>query len=307
MSSTSAPVLPQPGQVRRGRRLLAAAAVLVIVAAVATAFRAQPVTPGAWLEQAPVMVIAHRGASGHAPENTLPAFQLALEMGAHALEMDVTLTADGEVVLMHDPTVDRTTDGTGDITTLTLAQVKALDAGYGFTAPDGSHPFRGQGIEVPTLSEVLTTFPDALLLLDVKTEGGLPLADRVVEVIRAHEAVDRVMIGAFDGDIMRRIRQQLPGVTTSLAEDESILFFALQVPRLHQWYRPPAPALQVPEYSGRIHVLTPRFVAAAHQLGMKVHVWTVNDAGDMARFVDMGVDGLITDYPDRALEVLAGR
>ncbi|HEX6988149.1 MAG TPA: glycerophosphodiester phosphodiesterase [Bacillota bacterium] len=280
---------------------------MVLVVAVAMLFQADPVTPSPWLEQAPVMVIAHRGASGHAPENTLPAFQLALDMGAHALELDVTLTADGEVVLMHDPTVDRTTDGTGDITTLTLAEVKALDAGYDFTARDGSHPFRGQGIEVPTLSEVLTAFPDASVLLDVKTEGGLPLADRVVEVIRAYDAEDRVMIGAFDGDIMRRIREQLPGVTTSLAEDEGILFFALQVPGLHRWYRAPAPALQVPEYSGRIHVLTPRFVAAAHDLGMKVHVWTVNEADDIARFVDMGVDGLITDYPDRALEVLAGR
>src|SRR5690606_30302773 len=148
------PIRAQRLPARRSRRLLRAAAVFVILAAIALLFRAEPVAPAPWLEQAPVLVIAHRGASGHAPENTLPAFELALAMGAHALEMDVTLTADDEVVLMHDPTVDRTTDGTGDITTLTLAQVKVLDAGYGFTAPDGSHPFRGQGIEVPTLSEV---------------------------------------------------------------------------------------------------------------------------------------------------------
>lgn len=119
-----------------------------------------------------VEVIAHGGAQGHAPGNTLPAFALALEQGADTLEMDLQLTADGEIVVIHDGIVDRTTDGTGAVVDLTLAELRQFDAGYGFEDVDGGTPYRGQGVTIPTLTEVFETFPETPMIVELKTDAG---------------------------------------------------------------------------------------------------------------------------------------
>jgi glycerophosphoryl diester phosphodiesterase len=174
---------------RAGRRRRRAAIVLALLGtALVVAFLAQtpPRERVPHFADLPVANIAHAGAQGHAPDNTLEAFELALEMGADTLEMDAQITADGEIVLHHDGTVDRQTDGTGAVVELTLAELKELDAGHGFEDDDGGFPWRGQGVEIPTLEEVFDAFPDTYLIVELKTDGGPAIVDAVVERIEAH-------------------------------------------------------------------------------------------------------------------------
>lgn len=253
------------------------------------------------------LVLAHRGGADLAPENTLVAFQNAVDLGVDALELDVHTTADGTVVVIHDETVDRTTDGTGAVHALTLAELRELDAAYRFTLDDGqTFPLRGQGIMVPTLEEVLTTFPDTRVNIEIKqTEPAIEAG--VKEIIDRTGAQDRVLVGSEYDDVLARFRALAPDIATSAAAGEARTFYLAQLLRVSAIYRPLADAFQVPEYSGSTHVVTPSFVDAAHHHGVKVHVWTVNDAETMRRLLDIGVDGIITDRPDVALEVVNER
>lgn len=253
------------------------------------------------------LVLAHRGGADLAPENTLVAFQNAVDLGVDALELDVHTTADGTVVVIHDATVDRTTDGTGAVHGLTLAELRQLDAGYRFTPDDGqTFPLRGQGIVVPTLDEVLTAFPDMRVNIEIKqSEPAIEAA--VKEIIDRTGAQDRVLVGSEYDDVLARFRALAPEIATSAAAGEARTFYLAQLLRVSAIYRPLADAFQVPEYSGSTHVVTPSFVDAAHHHGVKVHVWTVNDAETMRRLLDIGVDGIITDRPDVALEVVNER
>jgi glycerophosphoryl diester phosphodiesterase len=286
------------------RVLLVVLIVLAVAGAAAWVLRAPEVEAPGYLGSPPPRVIAHRGASGHAPGNTLEAFRLAVEMGADILEMDLQLTADGRVVVIHDDTVDGTTDGSGAVSDLTLAEVKALDAGYRFERPAGEFPFRGAGVVIPTLEEVLEAFAGTPLNLEMKTPAGPRIAEALAGVLRRHRAEDRVLVASFSAEILERFRELMPGVATSLAESEVRTLYVLHRAFLDRWYRSPGVAVQVPERSGGLHVVTPSFLAAARRLGLQVHVWTINDPADMRRLVDLGVDGIITDYPDRLAAVL---
>lgn len=270
----------------------------VLATALVLAWLAVPAPPQApaFLRESPVLVVAHQGASGHVPGDTLESFRLGFEMGAHVAEMDLHLTSDGRVVVIHDATVDRTTNGSGPVAGMTLRELKALDAGYGFTGPDGSRPYRGRGLTVPTLDEVFEAFPGRPLLLELKPEADPSLADAVAERIEAHSARDRVVVASFSGETLRRFRARMPDVATSFSLDEALAFLALG---LHPWYRPPGQVLQVPEHLGSFPLVNPVFLWVARHRGLDVHVWTVNETADMERLLAMGVDGIITDYPDR--------
>ena len=251
-----------------------------------------------------VLVVAHRGGRGLWPENTLYAFERAVELGVGVLEMDVHSTKDGALVVMHDRTVDRTTDGTGPIQDFTLAELEELDAGYNWSDDDGqTFPFRGQGIAVPTVAEVLAAFPDVLMNIEIK-QSQPPIAASLCQVIRDYGMTERVLIASFDTDTIKEFRTACPEVATTAGEDEVRILFGLNLAFLGAIYSPPAEAVQVPEYSGDLHVVTRRFVHTAHARNMEVHVWMVNDADDMQRFLDLGVDGIITDHPDRLLALL---
>lgn len=249
-------------------------------------------------------VIAHQGGDGLWPGNTLFAFQQAAEMGVDVLEMDLHQSADGVLVLMHDETVDRTTDGRGLIRELSLAELKQLDAGYDWS-PDGeqSTPFRGQGIQVPTLEEVFQAFPDYLFNIEIKqVEPSVGAA--FCDLIRQYGLEIRVLVASFHSQAMQDFRQACPQVATSATRSETTIFFALNSVYLGRLVTPPYQAVQVPEYSSGLRVLSPRFVRGAHGRGLEVHAWTINTTADMQRFLDMGVDGLITDRPDLLLELL---
>ena len=251
-----------------------------------------------------VIVLAHRGFRGAYPENTMLAFQKAAELGVDGLEMDIHATRDGVLVISHDETVDRTTDGSGLIKEMTLAELQRLDAGYRWTADGGqTFPFRGQGIAMPTLAEALKALPQFWINVDIK-QSVPSIVMPFVAMIRRLGMADNMMVGSFDAATARQFRRQCPEVAAAASEPEARRLFVLSRLRLGRFYQGQAQAMQLPEYSGRFRIITPRFVRDAHRVGTAVHVWTVNETADMRRFIDMDVDGLITDYPDRLLKLL---
>jgi glycerophosphoryl diester phosphodiesterase len=224
------------------------------------------------------------------------AFAAGLAAGADRLELDVHATADGHVVVLHDATVDRTTDGTGAVRSTTLAALERLDAGHRFTSADGSHPWRGRGVRVPTLRALLEAHPDVPLNIEVKQDDP-PIVERVLADLDAFGARGRTLLAAEHHHIMEAIRAAAPDVLTSSSSAEVADFvFRERDGRLADW-RPVAVALQVPPEHGGIPIVTAATVAAAHRAGVEVHVWTINDEAEMARLLDLGVDALMTDLP----------
>lgn len=255
-------------------------------------------------EKMPFLVFAHRGGGGLFPENTLGAFEYSARMGADVLELDAHSTADGTLVVLHDQTVDRTTDGRGRINDLTLDELKKLDAGFPFT-PDGGQtfPFRGKGITVPTLEEIFTALPDKTFNIEPKQSAPSIVAS-LCEMIRRHKMTDKVIVGSFRQAVIDEFRQTCPEVATSATPSEVSEFLALSKTGLSESYSPPFQALQVPQNLSGLAVVTKAFVENAHRKNLKVHVWTINETADMQRLLGLGVDGIMTDYPDRLLNLL---
>jgi glycerophosphoryl diester phosphodiesterase len=252
------------------------------------------------------LIYAHRGGAALRPENTIAAFDHGLACGAEGLEFDVHLSRDGMVVIHHDDTLERTTNGRGPLAALTASELAALDAGYHFEDEDDTgFPFRGQGIGVPTLREVLRRYPEVRLIIELKAGGG-QLAQRVVDEVRAAGAVDRVAVGSFYPEAIDAVRRYEPAIATGAVKEETR--WALY----RAWIglgigATPYREFQVPEWAGYTPIVTRRFVAAAHRAGIPVKVWTVNGADDMRRLVAIGVDALITDRPDVARSVVDSR
>lgn len=246
------------------------------------------------------LVIAHRGGGGAAPENTLNAFTRAIEAGADVIEIDVRATADGELVVLHDAAVDRTTNGAGSVGELTAAQLRKLDAGYKWT-PDGgaTYPLRAKNVVVPTLGEVFDAFPSMRFNIEPKQETP-SIINPLCRLLRERKMTDRIVVGSFKGAIIEAFRRECPEVATSAAPLEVSKFLAMYKAGLSKSYTPPMQALQIPDFGG----VTKEFVAAAHERNLQVHVWTINETADMKRLLEAGVDGIMTDYPDRLLTVL---
>lgn len=280
---------------------------LLVVAGIAygvLAVTARPVPDHPFFAGDQVLVIAHQGGEQLRPSNTLAAFAHAVELGVDVLEMDIHGTADGAIVVMHDDTVDRTTDGTGRLKEMTLDEIKSLDAGYYWSDDDGTtYPFRGQGIKVPALEEVFASFPGMLMNIEIKQESP-SIVGPFCQLLRDSGMADRALVASFHETTMDEFRETCPEVATSMVESEIRPLFVLNMAFLGSVYRAPSEAIQVPEYSGNLHVVTERFVRAAHGHNVDVHVWTVNEVEDMRRLLDLGVDGIITDRPDRLLALL---
>jgi glycerophosphoryl diester phosphodiesterase len=281
---------------------------VVLAGVIAAAWlQTDPIDPVPHFAERKVSIIAHAGAQGHAPPNTMEAFEAALELGADTLEMDLQVTADGRIVTIHDGTVDRTTDGTGPVAELTLEELQALDAGYTWVDDQGDIPFRGQGVRHAALSEVFEAFPDTHLVIELKTDGGEAIIQPTIDLIVEHDRADSVTVASFSEDYLGPVREQLPGVPTNMPESETYDFYVRHLVGLHPWWNPPGMLYQVPEVHEGRQVITPRFVRAAERLGVGVQVWTVNDPEQMHRLLDAGVHGILTDYPERVVEVLEER
>jgi glycerophosphoryl diester phosphodiesterase len=250
------------------------------------------------------LVFAHRGGGGLFPENTLEAFKYSASLGVDVLELDVHSTADGRLVVTHDRSVDRTTDGSGRVNEMTLDELKRLDAGYHFS-PDGgkTFPFRGRGITIPTLEEIFDALPDMTFNVEPKQQTP-SIVKPLCGILRERKMTGRVIVGSFRQEVLDEFRAECPEVATSASPSEAGYFLAMYKTGLAESYTPPMQALQVPERLGYLNVVSEDFVKAAHRLNLKVHVWTVNETEDMRRLTEMGVDGIMTDYPDRLLKLL---
>jgi glycerophosphoryl diester phosphodiesterase len=267
-----------------------------------------------------VIAFAHQGGSFEGPSSTLAAIGHALEAGASAIELDVHATRDRHVVVCHDETVDRTTNGRGEIAALSLAELRGLDNAYWWIEGEAVTPgrrdeeyvLRGRApadrrFGVATLEEVAEAFPGVLLNLDLKRTSPdvEPYEGLLAEELRRLDRASSVIVASFHDDAIQRFRALAPEVATSGATHETAAFFFSH--HEAEPVVPPVAALQVPATFGDIAVVTESFVAAAHRAGLAVHVWTVNDVDEMGRLVDLGVDGVVSDRPTVLAAYLEGR
>ena len=276
-----------------------AAALYFIAAALST-----PVPPHPFAPDDRVLVIAHRGGWHLGPEHTLPTYTRSVELGADVIELDVRLCKDSVPVVVHDRTVDRTTDGSGPVRDLTLAKLKKLDAAYRWSPDDGkTFPFRGKGYTIPTLNEIFTAFPDLRMFIELKPNNPT-LATSLCHTLRDFRKTDQVIIASFDGDITRTFRTACPEVPTAATGTEALTFFLLNRLHLGAAFQPSAQAFQIPLHLGPLDVATPHFTKGARNHNMAVHVWTVNKKEDMQTLIKAGINGIITSNPQTLLELL---
>lgn len=262
---------------------------------------------GGFFSGAKPRVFGHRGAMGEFPENTLLSFERALEQGATCLETDVHASRDGHPVLFHDETLERTTNGSGFLREHTLRELKALDAGWRFTADGGAtYPFRGRGLRIPTLEEFFSRFPGVKTTLEIK-QSDPSVENLILELARRLDRLGDILLASERDVIMKRILDSGVRVATSFsaAEVVALLQSASSVDSAPQG--PPDRALQVPERWGGVQVVSAGLVEAAHARGLEVHVWTVNQTADMEHLLRLGVDGIVTDFPARLAALLRSR
>ncbi len=247
------------------------------------------------------LLFAHRGGAKLAPENTMEAFRTAVERWeVDVLEMDVHATSDGELVVIHDGTVDRTTDGEGAVRDLTLRELEVLDAGYRFVDLEGARSFRGRGIVIPRFLDVLEAFPGVRMNVDAKGEGTTA---RLIEAVRGAGATERVLLASV-GEAGRADRHGYRGPTSASRRQIRLFHYLHRLPGGGP-YTPRTDALQIPwRWEGR-QVTTPRLLHEAWRRNLPVHVWTVNDPEVMRTLLAWGVDGIQTDRPDLLAEVLS--
>jgi len=266
--------------------------VISILTGVALAEKGEKPSPLPWKSRYPVLVMAHRGFSGIAPENTLAAFQRAIQIGSDFIELDVRFTQDGKLVVFHDDTLERTTNGRGRVAAFTLQELKKLDAGSWFGLS-----FFDQ--KIPTLMEVLH-FAKGRILVNIELKKGdhgrytmIDLAERALKEVQESGMEGQVLFSSFDLEAVKHLYQKDPSIPVALITRNP---FASPG---DLWG-----STSLPFLNARKSTLTETNLAKAHQQGVRIIVWTVDLEEEMEKFLSMGVDGLITNYPDRLIRIL---
>ncbi len=285
----------------RRRNWLLMFVVLVFILVLRT-FTGPALPDTAFFDTRQPQIIAHQGGNLLRPGDTLLAFAHAMSLGVDVLEMDVHTSADGEVVVIHDAMLNRTTNGDGAVNGHTLAQLKQLDAAYHWPFEGEERPYRGRGVKIPTLDEVLGRFPGMRFNIEIKQEEPA-MGEALCAVLEARDAKSRTLIASFHRSAMLEFREVCPGVATSAFSGESTLFMVHQKLRLGRLYRPPAHALQLPSESSGFDLYAPEVIELALDRGMRFHAWTINDEATMRELFARGVSGIITDRPDLAMRV----
>lgn len=248
------------------------------------------------------LVIAHRGGNRLAPEHTLLNFDRAEAQGVDVMEMDFRVTSDGVLVLMHDQTVNRTTDGEGRVESFTFEEIRQLDAGYDYTTDGGeTYPYRGQGLQVPTVEEMFERYPGKLMNIEIKAENPPSVVPTFIGLLDRYDMRDRVLVASFSDELIEQFREAAPDVRTSYSPTE-VFFFAFLRPEDEDDYEAPAGFLQVPPTFEGITVLEPPFIERARRLGLFVHAWGADD--QMQAMIDLGVDGMIVDDTAQLIDLL---
>lgn len=248
-------------------------------------------------------VVAHRGDSEFYPENTLEAFISARDIGVDVIETDVHITKDGEIVIWHDPTLERNTDKSGVIEDHTLQELKEADAGFTFTKDGGkTYPFRGKGIKLSTLDEVLKALPDERFNIDLKSKDTR-IVDAFLAVIRRNHAENRICAASFHYKNLKLLRKKAPDILTSITSVEVLSLVVRQKLSILPKEFKRKIIFQIPEKQG-IRIVTEKFIKMMHERGAVIMVWTINREEDMKRLFSMGVDTVMTDNP-RLLDKVA--
>jgi glycerophosphoryl diester phosphodiesterase len=250
-------------------------------------------------------IFGHRGTAGTHPENTIVSFQAAVDLGARYLETDIHLTRDGEIVISHDPDLERICGRPGFIKEMDYGAVAKFDAGYTFSLDGRNFPFRGKGLRILRLGELLAMFPSAFFNIDLKPED-VSLTAAALKVIDAANMRRQVLLASEFQNRLDEVRAMAPGVPTSLGALETGAFMQALAAG-DPAYQPPGDALQIPpEYHGW-KLATPELIAMAHRHGVEVHVWTVNDDPGMREMLELDVDGIMSDFPALGLKVATSR
>lgn len=256
-----------------------------------------------------LLVIAHRGGKGLAPEGTIAAFDQAYDLAVDIFEYDIHRTADGHLVVIHDPSVDRTTNGTGLVNDMTLEEVQRLDAGYHFEDEAGNFSFRGQGVYIPTVEEVFAKYPDMRQLIEIKDTNDPALYESIIEelwqLIVAYEMEDQVMIGSFDHEINERFEEVSWGQIPIGAGEQAVRSFVeMHVPYLNGLAKSPFDSLQLPVEQEGHNLTTKNIIRSAKKRNISLYYWTINEEAEIKELILKGVDGIISDYPNRVQKVL---
>jgi glycerophosphoryl diester phosphodiesterase len=257
----------------------------------------------AFLDHPTPIAIAHRGGAEELPENTIPAFDAAVELGYQHIETDAHVSSDGVVFSFHDHVLERVTDRRGRLSSVTAAEITAADAAYHFSRDGVGFPLRGTGIGVPTMETVLTRWPEVFVNIDTKSDA---VVEPLMVLLRRLDAFDRVCIGSFSDERLRRVRR-LSGGAVCTSMGPAAITAAWLASRTGRMPRLQADCVQVPVRARRLVVVDRRFVEAAQAAGLQVHVWTIDDPAEMAALLDLGVDAIMTDRPRLLRDVLTAR
>lgn len=256
------------------------------------------------------LVIAHRGGMFHAPENTLEAFSHAESIDVDILEYDVFITSDGELVAIHDDTVDRTTDGSGRVNDMTLSEIQDLDAGYHFENEEGEASFRGSGVVVPTVEQIFEEFGHMRQLIELKATNDPERYEAMIQemwrLIEEYDMHDTVLIASFDHDINLRFDEVAGGsVAIGAGEQETRDFVIRHKAFANALYTPTADAFQLPTEQEGFNLADWKLIRGAEQRGMEVYYWTINDEETMRELIDLGAHGIMTDDTELLTEILS--
>jgi len=303
--------------------------VIIYLVVVSKAFFTDPVRETRFSPDGSLAVIPHAGRVGTTPSDTMFALRHAAEIGVDILELNIHASADGHLVVIHDDTVDRTTNGTGNVNDITAAELISLDAAY-YYSPDPEYsnlrdkkkrhsarslvkkyPMRGKGIRIPLLKEVFEVFPEKRMIIEIKQKEP-SISEKFCRMIQSYHRQEDILVGSFHQQAMDEFREACPQVATSTTPREGLIFFLGSKLLLTRAFSPKAVALQFPGYIefpevlsflGGIEAVNSRLVNEAHRKNMTVQVWTVNDPEQMKHYIDLGVDGIMTDYPQRLIDL----
>jgi glycerophosphoryl diester phosphodiesterase len=255
------------------------------------------------------LVIAHQGGELLAPSNTIAAFKQAVDLGVDVLEFDIHITKDGHLVTIHDPTVDRTTNGTGKVEDLTLEELQKLDAGYFFEDLNGEFSYRDKGVYIPSLEEVFHSFPNMRMVIEIKDDNPaerIPeISDKLWTLIQKYQKQDEVVVASFDQEIVNQFREKSDGmVALSAGRDEIKKFILFKKLFLANLYQPKADVFQIPTEESIFNLAKPSIMEEADRRNVSIQYWTIDDKATMKSLIEDGADGIITNRPDLMMELL---
>lgn len=255
------------------------------------------------------IILAHRGGAHLEPEHTMLAFEKSAQLGVDGFEIDIRLTKDEEIIVFHDATVDRTTEGYGSVSEMTLAEINALNHGYQFEDLTGAFPYREQKVDVVTLRELLESYPNMLINIDIKdapdTYEGSLMPSKLWRLIEELGVENRVVVTSFYGEQIDRFNLYAQNqVALGAGESDVRKAFASFSSQFGHLYHPKVDVFQIPPKSGVVSLDSPKFIQFLSNLNIPVHYWTINDLVTMNKLIHNGAQGIITDRPDIAVELL---